>query len=144
MYLELSRMTDNGTQTTGLMTVKTPAGVVVARFDTLELSYKNNERRISCIPDGMYCIVPHLSFRHGRCFKLQNVLGRDNILVHKGNFNKDTKGCILIGHGFKDIDSDFQEDILNSRIAMTTLLGLVKLATTITIKTKHLSHELKQ
>lgn len=143
MYLELERLSDNGVQTTGLLSVKTPTGTVVARFDTLELSWKNNQRQISCIPDGMYCVVPNFSFKHGTCFRLSNVLGRDNILIHKGNFNKDTKGCILIGHGFEDIDNDHEQDILNSRIAMTTLLGIVKAATTITIKTKFLGHELK-
>jgi hypothetical protein len=74
------------------------------------------------------------SYRHGRCFELQNVLGRDNILIHKGNFNSDTKGCILVGNGFKDINQDFQVDVLNSKIAMDNLLRTLKTTTTIQIK----------
>jgi hypothetical protein len=62
------------------------------------------------------------------------VLGRDNILIHKGNFNEDTKGCILIGNGFKDIDFDGMPDLLNSRIAMKNLLATLRTCTTIEIE----------
>jgi len=88
------------------------------------------------VPCGTYIIEPHLSFRHGRCFELQSVPDRSNILIHKGNFNKDTKGCILIGKGFKDIDFDFQLDVLNSKLAMEALRKLLTSVTTITIKNK--------
>lgn len=82
----------------------------------------------------MYVVNRKTSYRHGSCFELQNVLGRSNILIHKGNYNSDTKGCILIGNGFKDINQDFEVDVLNSKIAMNNLLRTLKTTTTIQIK----------
>jgi hypothetical protein len=143
MYLSLERTTDNGIQTTGKLNFHDTTGKKIAQFDTLELSYHLNKRRISCVPCGTYIVEPHLSFRHGRCFKLVNVSGRDNILIHKGNFNHDTKGCILIGQGFRDINNDFQLDVLNSATAMRVLRTVLVSVTTITITNKINDYELK-
>jgi hypothetical protein len=133
MYLHLTRKTDNGTQTTGQLKLCDNQGNVLLSFDTLELTFQNNERRISCIPTGCYVVSRKTSFSKGQCFALQNVLGRDNILIHKGNFNSDTKGCILIGHGYKNINFDDDLDILNSRLAMKQLLQVLRTTTTIEI-----------
>ena len=134
MYLQLNRITDNGTQTVGSLTLYDSLHNALLRFDTLELSYNNNKRGKSCITPGLYVVNRKMSYRHGSCFELHNVLGRDNILIHKGNFNSDTKGCILVGNGFKDINQDFQVDVLNSKIAMDNLLRTLKTTTTIQIK----------
>lgn len=133
MYLHLKRYFDNGVQTTGILKLCDSQGNTILIFDTLELGYKNNERGISCIPTGVYVVQRKTSYRHGQCFELQNVLGRDNILIHKGNFNEDTKGCILIGNGYKDINFDEMPDLLNSRIAMKNLLATLRTCTTIEI-----------
>jgi len=143
MYLELVRLSDNGIQTIGEMRLFDSAGNVLLRFDTLELSWRNNERSRSCVPLGMYCVRPQFSFRHGSCFLLYNVLGRDNILIHKGNFNQDTKGCILIGNGLRDVNFDEQYDVLNSAISMKNLLSTLKTQTTICITNKFYDYELK-
>lgn len=133
MYLQLIREFDNGNQTTGKLTLFDSNGNPLLKFDTLELSYKNNERRISCIKTGIYIVSRKTSFSKGQCFALHNVLGRDNILIHRGNFNADTKGCILIGHGYKDINFDEDLDVLNSRLAMKQLLNTLRSQTTIEI-----------
>lgn len=136
MYLELERKNDNGVQTIGILKVKNSSGQILLQFDTLELPYRQNQRQISCIPDGTYVINPHLSFRFGRCFELQNVPNRSNILIHKGNFNKDTKGCILIGYGVRDINNDYQLDVTNSALAMKQLRNTLTSTTTIRITSK--------
>lgn len=133
MYLELKRISDNGVQTIGEMRLCDAAGHTLLRFDTLELAYLNNERQKSCIKTGVYVVQRKTSFRHGQCFALLNILGRDNILIHSGNFNRDTKGCILIGNGLKDIDGDFEIDVMNSKISMKNLLRTLKTTTTIYI-----------
>jgi hypothetical protein len=136
MYLHLKRYFDNGVQTTGILKLCDSQGNTLLIFDTLELGYKNNERGISCIPTGVYVVQRKTSYRHGQCFELQNVLGRDNILIHKGNFNEDTKGCILIGNGYKDINFDEMPDLLNSALAMKNLLRTLRTCTTIEINNK--------
>lgn len=134
MYLQLNRISDNKIQTVGSLSLYDNARNLLLRFDTLELSYKDNKKGISCVKPGLYVVNQKLSYRHGQSFELQNVLGRDNILIHKGNFNSDTKGCILIGHGFADINGDSNIDLLNSRIAMSNLLNTLKSTTTLQIQ----------
>lgn len=133
MYLLLKRLSDDGEQTIGKLFLQDNHHNTLLKFDTLELSYNNNQRAISCIKTGVYVVRRKTSFRFGQCFELQNVLGRSAILIHKGNFNTDTKGCILIGHGFKDINFDEKPDLLNSRIAMKNLLNSLQTTTTIEI-----------
>ncbi len=143
MFLQLTRLSDNGIQTTGVLKLIDCTGTTLAQFDTLELAYKNNEKQVSCIPEGCYVVTPHISFRHGRCFEVHNVCHRSNILIHKGNFNSDTKGCILVGRGLRDISGDYQLDVLNSTIALASLRLLVKdtIALSITSKVGKYGHE---
>lgn len=67
---------------------------------TLELPWQDNKTQISCIPEGSYQVVPHDSPHLGKCFKIMNVPGRSEILIHAGNTIADTKGCVLIGEWF--------------------------------------------
>jgi len=133
MYLQLIRIQDNGVQTKGILQLRGTQGELLFHCQTLELTYKNNQRKISCVKSGTYQVIPNLSFKHGRSFRLLNVIGRDNILIHKGNFNTQTHGCILIGNGWSDLNKDGQLDLLNSKITMDTLLAILKSATTIKI-----------
>lgn len=86
---------------------------------TLELPYLNNQRNISCIPEGTYKLVKHTSPKFGQCFWVKDVLDRDEILFHTGNYTKDTKGCILVG--FKKTNNHIQE----SRKALNYLLEIL-------------------
>lgn len=63
---------------------------------TLEPSWKKNLFN-SCIPDGKYKTAYYSSQKFGRCLALRNVKRRSGILIHKGNIQKDTTGCILLG-----------------------------------------------
>jgi hypothetical protein len=67
--------------------------------DTLENPYINNERKISCIPEGKYKVrlrLPRESATRDYLHLLvQDVPNRDWILFHRGNSAKDTSGCIL-------------------------------------------------
>ena len=88
--------------------------------DTLELSWKNNVRNISCIPDGQYKVrirLPRESATRNYIHLLvKDVPDRDYILFHIGNTPKDTSGCILVGNGRK------QDTVENSRLAMDLVM----------------------
>jgi len=88
--------------------------------DTLENPYINNERNISCIPEGVYPVrlrLPRESATRNYVHLLvQEVPDRDWILFHRGNFPKDTSGCILVGLGSK------QDAVNNSTLAMDLLI----------------------
>jgi len=88
--------------------------------DTLELPYKDNQRSISCIPEGQYKVrirLPRESATRDYIHLLvKDVPGRDYILFHIGNTAKDTRGCILVGQGSQ------QDFVSNSTLAMDLLM----------------------
>ena len=88
--------------------------------DTLENPYINNERNISCIPEGEYKVRLRLAresaTRDYLHLLVQDVPNRDYILFHRGNSAKDTSGCILVGLGSQ------QDFVQNSTLAMDLLM----------------------
>lgn len=68
-------------------------GAVVC--STIELPWKNNEPRISCIPEGKYGLMKRYSLHHKWHFELKDVPGRQLILIHPANdAASELLGCI--------------------------------------------------
>ena len=88
--------------------------------DTLENPWLDNQRTISCIPEGEYKVrlrLPRESATRDYLHLLvQEVPNRDWILFHRGNTAKDTSGCILVGLGSQ------QDFVSNSVLAMDLLI----------------------
>ena len=88
--------------------------------DTLELPWKDNQRRISCIPEGEYKarlrLARESATRDYLHLLVQDVPNRYWILFHRGNSSKDTRGCILVGLGSQ------QDFVQNSTLAMDLLM----------------------
>src|SRR5271154_2085768 len=62
---------------------------------TIELPWKNNQARVSCIPEGKYELVKRWSPKFGRHLQVMNVPGRELILIHPANEALcELKGCI--------------------------------------------------
>jgi hypothetical protein len=114
--ITLRRLATQGKQITGEIV---RAGTVVAK--TIELEWKNNARRISCIPIGTYTVVKRTSNKYGNHFHLINVPGRDMILIHSGNYHSDSLGCIIVGSDHKDIDKDGLVDVVNSKATLSRM-----------------------
>jgi hypothetical protein len=100
---------------------------------SMELPWLDNKKNISCIPPGKYDAVKHVSPKFGECFWIKDVPGREEILIHRGNYNKDTKGCILPGRSFADIDNDGSVDVTNSGNTLKDLLKILPESFKITI-----------
>ena len=98
---------------------------IVLKILTLELPDLGNQKNISCIPEGKYEVHRIYSPKFGNCFHVQDVPGRSAILIHKGNYTKDTRGCILVGMNHIDIDSDGMKDVSDSATAMNKLLTTI-------------------
>ena len=88
--------------------------------DTLELPYKDNQRSISCIPDGQYKVrlrtAKESATRDYLHLLVKDVKDRSYILFHRGNSAKDTRGCVLVGIGRE------QDFVKNSTLAMDLLI----------------------
>ena len=99
MVIELQRLYRDG-WTDGEILIN---GVLLCR--SIELRWANNERNISCVPEGVYpvAIIQHPKF--GECLQINGVKGRSGILVHVANdAQKELRGCIapvfsLTGNG---------------------------------------------
>ena len=92
---------------------------------TLELPWKNNEKGVSCIPEGEYKCRIRLA-RESRTrdyvhLLVQDVENRSYILFHRGNFPSDSRGCILTGtHRAQTPDKIFE-----SKIAHTYMMNYI-------------------
>jgi hypothetical protein len=64
---------------------------------TMELPWDDNIADESCIPDATYTCVPHNSDEHPGTWEVQNVPNRSGILIHNGNTDRDSLGCIIVG-----------------------------------------------
>jgi hypothetical protein len=74
-------------------------------FCTLELPWKNNEKKISCVPEGVYICKRQTSSKNhewGEAFVLQGTLPRTDIQIHAANWPHEIKGCIGLGLYFYD------------------------------------------
>jgi len=114
--ITLRRVETQGKQITGEIV---RGGAVVAK--TVELAWKDNARRISCIPIGTYTVVKRTSNKYGNHFHLINVPGRNMILIHSGNYYSDSLGCIIVGSDHKDIDKDGLVDVVNSKATLSRM-----------------------
>lgn len=67
---------------------------------TLERRWQNNEKSVSCIPAGRYIARRVISPKFGVTFEITGVANRDKILLHAGNIDDDSHGCVLLGSEF--------------------------------------------
>ena len=115
--LRIDRLDQNEHQTEGILRIIGTDW----NCKTLELPWRVNQRRVSCIPAGTYEANLHRSPKFGNTVHIHPVPDRSEILIHAGNFNSQTLGCVLVGEHFVDINGDGQYDVTNSRLVMTGL-----------------------
>lgn len=124
----LIRYYQDDTHTLGCLTVQ---GVKDPVFWTMEPPWRDNRHNESCVPAGRYLCKPFSGQIYKEVYELQDVLGRDAILIHPGNFVRSTQGCILIGSSagyMRDggVDSPEQKCVISSLAALNKLKGLME------------------
>lgn len=120
--LELCRVFKDVKQTLGEMSVGDFTCFSLELPDLNNDGIPDNEKQKSCIPDGTYPVIRHRSEKFGDCFWVQNVPGRDAILIHGGTHYGHTHGCILPGTFQRDITKDGLPDNVESKKALAGLL----------------------
>lgn len=124
-YLKRIAASDHGTE--GVVTVPEFGFSCFS----MELPWRNNQNRLSCIPKGSYTVVIRNSPKFGWTFHVTNVEGRSYILFHSGNYAGDTQkglkthshGCILLGKSKGFLGG--QRAVLNSRVAVSEFQRLM-------------------
>lgn len=96
---------------------------------TLEHAYPDGDKFKAKVPVGTYVckkgehkledLVPFITF------ELQDVPGHWGILIHVGNYNRDSAGCILIGKG-RGFTSSRGKMIVDSKRAFKEFMELLK------------------
>lgn len=119
MRIEIERITEGAQQTEGILTVFQGCGdgkneEKVFQCYTLELPWQDNQTRISCIPKNTYNVEKRQSTKYKHHFHILDVPNRSYILIHNGNYNYQTKGCILVGKTLTDINGDGLRDVTSS------------------------------
>jgi hypothetical protein len=120
----LTRTTAHADRTLGTIHVY-DGPTEVGRFCCLELPDRGNARNISRIPAGKYRLTPEVGGRFRDHFRVHDVPGRDGILGHRGNFPADTRGCLILGLRFADLDADGLFDVSQSDAALRLFSSLV-------------------
>lgn len=123
-------------QTLGQLYVYNDKGELLFHCYTLELPWKENQRSLSCIPKGRYNVIKHHSPKFKKSFWIRNVEGRSEILIHKGNYHRDIRGCILAGSGLIDIDGDGHADVTSSTATIGKLYRILPDEFELTIQNK--------
>jgi hypothetical protein len=131
--IRVLRTIDNGKQTNGVLYVEKDNKILFECF-TLELPWKDNQRRVSCIPEGTYKAIKHRSPKFGNSVWIKDVPNRSEILIHPANHVRQLLGCIAVGKDLKDIDGDGLEDTTASRDTMNELLALLPDSFEVTIE----------
>ena len=100
----------------------------------IELPDRDNQVKISCINEGVYNVVRHVSPKFKDCFHVLDVPGRTEILFHALNYVYDdiddgvdlvqSEGCIGPAKGLADINKDGHIDGTSSKKALDDLLAL--------------------
>ena len=98
------------------------------RFYTLEHAYEEPEGVfLPKIPAGQYTCIRGIHQLPGHphsfeTFEVTGVTGHTKILLHVGNSNSDSSGCILLGLG---LVNDPYHQITQSKLAFTNFMRLM-------------------
>jgi len=125
----LDRVAENHHGTFGvLLDEDIMRGEFIPFATTLELRWRNNIKKGSCIPAGIYECKRIKSPKFGETFEITGVPNRENILFHWGNTIKDSSGCILVGEQFGILGG--LTAILSSKKGFKEFMGRLRLYNT--------------
>lgn len=97
---------------------------------TLEHAYADphDSEYLPKIPSGTYTCVRgqhrlHNMTQDFTTFEITGVAGHSNLLFHRGNYNSNSEGCVLLGQ-FKTLTSDGNQMITNSKQTFNDFMSL--------------------
>lgn len=140
---EIRRLTESDKQTLGKW-ISYKNEISFFECKTLELPYKNNDNKVSCIPADEYdCIKleteeelknSRLNYPH---FWITPVKDRSGIKIHIINYFKQILGCVGVGKTHTDINGDGYRDLTYSRNTLKKLIKIMPKKFKLTILNTH-------
>jgi hypothetical protein len=122
--LTIRRSIETDKNILGFATLTNSRGKIIFNCVTLELPFLANKKQISCIPMGTYRAIKTKSNSKGEVLLIKQVPDRSSILVHVGNYSKDTLGCVLVGRNIEYSEGTSEHYITQSRLTMSSLLSI--------------------
>ena len=98
----------------------------------VERGWENNVPFKSCIPEGLYKLVPHQSPKYGGCYAFEapslgvTISGpsqRTHCLIHPANLPTQLAGCLAVGERFGVVKNEWA--VMSSESAFRRLQGLL-------------------
>ena len=122
--IHLDRILMTSTFTLGKIVVTGDHGVELFECVSLELPWRGNQPRTSCIPEGTYPMRLEWSpsFRDN-LWELKEVPDRSEVKIHAANYVTQLRGCIAPGLKAVDINGDGTLDVSSSRVAFVRLMA---------------------
>ena len=99
---------------------------------TLEETWLDNIPQESCIPEGVYEVKAYSGTKYKNVWQVYGVPGRSAILMHWGNTERNTAGCLLMGQYFADFGD--RKGVANSLNTIEMLRRLLPKAFTLYIE----------
>lgn len=90
---------------------------------TLENPWIRNIIKISCIPEGKYQCKKFTGKKYKDVWIINDVNRRSYILIHNGNLEKHTQGCVLVGSNWGFLQDELA--VLNSRKTLDKLRSIL-------------------
>lgn len=89
---------------------------------TCEPEWRDNGPN-SCIPVGQYTFEAYTSEKFPQVWQIMDVPDRDKILLHAGNVEDNSRGCVLCGELLGFLDG--KHAVLNSKVTLAKLRGIL-------------------
>jgi hypothetical protein len=96
-----------------------PSGFTEYVGCSLERGWRDNQSRVSCVPEGIYPLKLEYSPRFKKdLWELYNVPNRSECKFHTANYWHQLNGCIALGNKHIDVNGDGDPDITSSALIM--------------------------
>lgn len=137
MIIDLKRFQYSETETMGVLILPTVTLYTIERPWVPVKSHKGGRPFHSCVPDGLYELLPFESDKYPETWVLQNKImdvhayrgdvpdtgGRYTCVLHSGNYVRDIEGCI--SPGLSRVIMGKQNAVASSRDAMGLLRAAI-------------------
>jgi hypothetical protein len=99
--------------------------LIVKVCNTIELPWLQNNRNISCIPEGRYEVKKRFTKKHQLHFLIVDVPGRNGILIHPANDAlTELRGCIAPVTSLTGLGKGSQSRLANEKLKAILMTAL--------------------